>query len=114
MTLYDPLPLKGLRLKHGMFWKRRYPTPADYKQQTRFVMALLLILFSLWLAVSRMDFEAALVQEQLTTDQHQQVLLACVNQAHNGGNVGVVFDDKLYGVNCQVLSTEPYKNLRSM
>jgi hypothetical protein len=92
----------------------RYPTPFDDKTEFRFIGALMLILVMLWLLASRFDYEAALVQEEVIRESYQQMVLACLNQAHNGGNVGVVFDDKLYGVNCMVLSNEPYKNLKSM
>jgi hypothetical protein len=113
-VVVEDVMLNNLRLKHGMFWQRRYPTPLDYKQESRFVGALILILVMLWLLASRFDYEAALVQEEVIRESYQQMVLACLNQAHNGGNVGVVFDDKLYGVNCMVLSNEPYKNLKSM
>ena len=94
--------LNQLRLKYGMGWRKPYPTPLDYKTESRFVAALLLILFMAWLAVSRLDFESALVQEQINTEMAQQLQLACLNQVANPDmKVGWVVDDRLIIVKCE-------------
>ena len=102
------------RLENGMFWQRSFPTPMDYKQETRLAGACMLILILIMLATGKLDADVQLVQEQMSVEQHQQLLLACVNQAHQGGNVGIVFDGKLIGVDCQVLSDKPHEGIRRM
>ncbi len=110
----------SIRLKYGLFWARNYPSPADYKTQSRFVMALLLILFMLWLAMSRLDFEAALAMEQVSNEATNALATACATQAHlhdtssEKMNIGWVVDGKLVAVNCEVISREAKANIRSM
>lgn len=92
------------RLKHGLFWKRRYPTPADYKQETRFVGAVGLICLMLYLLVSSMDYEAALATEQIEKAAYMKAVLACVNQAHGSDEkVAYVFDNTIIHVKCENL-----------
>lgn len=106
--------LHRLRLNYGMFWKYRMPTPWDYKQETRFVGAVSLILVMLWLLFSRLDYEAALVQEEVAREAYQNVVASCTTQAirerkyGEKWNLGFILDDKLIGVDCQVLSEDPY------
>lgn len=101
-----------LRLNNGMFWDKPYPTPLDYKQQSRLVGALLLILLMLWLLASRMDYEAALAMEEATREAHQRVVLSCANQAimadryQDKRTVGMLFDGQLIEINCGVLSRD--------
>lgn len=100
-----------------MRWRKKYPTPMDYKQQSRFVGALLLILLMLWLTASRLDYEDALVQEQINLDKAQALQLACLEQAHRSErgeqvHVGWVVDGQLISVDCSVISREAYKNVK--
>lgn len=107
------------RLENGMFWQRSFPTPMDYKQETRWVGAVIIVLVMLWLLAGRMDYEAALVQEEVTREAWQKVGLNCATQAmmerqhREKAVVGFVFDNKLIGIDCQVLSDKPYEGLKS-
>lgn len=107
--------LSKLRLKHGMHWKRSYPTPLDYKTETRLVAALALILFMLWLAFSRLDFEAALVQEQINLEDARKLQLACLNQTINQDmKIGWVVDGQIIVVNCENFGSADIPKRRMM
>lgn len=74
----------------------------DYKAESRFVMSILLIIFMLWLAISRMDFESALVTEEISKDHYRKAVLLCVNQAHgNHDRVAFVLDNTIINMKCE-------------
>lgn len=103
------------RLKRGLHWAKTYPTPADYKQQSRFVAALLLILFMIWLAVSRLDFQAELVQEQINLEDARKLHLACLNQTLNPDmKIGWVVDGQVIVVNCENFGSAELPKRRMM
>lgn len=108
------------RINYGLHWKRRYPTPGDYKRQSRFVMALMLILFMLWLAAGMLDYQSELVQVKINNEPAQLVATACLNQAVQADrygkqmHVGWVADGMLIGVDCTVYSREAHKNVGRM
>lgn len=95
----------NFRLRHGMFWGRHYPTPSDYRQQLRFVGALFIILACLILAVGYLEYRDLSTQEEEYKRHYRQVLLACLNQARNGGTVGVVVGNEIFGINCAYFGT---------
>lgn len=109
----------NIRLKHGMFWRHRYPTPCDYKQESRLIGALLLIIFMLWLLASSLEYKTAVEQEAEYREAYQSVVLHCATQAlmernhRQKATVGFVFDEKLIGVDCSVLSDDAKGGLKS-
>ena len=91
-----------LFLKHGLYWKYRYPGPWDYKQETRFVGALLLIALMLYLLASSMEFEALRQQEREERETYQKMVMDCLNQATGVyDRVAWIIDDKIFNVQCQ-------------
>lgn len=91
------------RIQHGLHWRKKYPSPLDYKQESRFVAALMLILFMLWLAASMLNAESALASEEVAKDSYRNAVLACVNQAatNDGRRVAYTFDNRIINVKCE-------------
>ena len=89
-------------LRHGLYWRYRYPGPWDYKQEIRFVGALLLILFMLYLAASSLEFEALHAQEQQEREWYQKMAIDCANQTTgHHGKITWRVGDRILTMECQ-------------
>ena len=101
------------RITYGLHWQRSVPCPVrDYGHVTKMIALASLALCIAWLYTSRDWVQKDLIVVTEVRDAHTKVVLDCATQAEQGGNLGMVFDGKLIGIECTKLSDEPYKNLR--
>lgn len=97
MTFY-----RRLRLRYGLRWAKWYPTPSlDFW-----------VLLGVVLAYCVASYVDDLGDRAAKWEASHKVVLHCMNQAHQGGNLGMVLDGKLIGIECTKLSDKAYEGVK--
>lgn len=102
------------RLKHGLFWPTQHP-PFPWRGLA--VGTLCLLTYGLVARFDALEQRAAIMEQRAEINtplrlSYLNVVMACANQAVNGGTAGFTLGDELFSVQCMKLSNEAMKGVK--
>jgi hypothetical protein len=80
--------MNNLRLKHGLFWRWKFPTPWDYPRLTKLTIILAMVTFVAWLWTAYDDLVKEHAKTVMLKSNYFAALLNCVSETGTGFQIG--------------------------